>query len=375
MLLMGYPKDLEQEFEFLSQIKKAKAFLQCHDDSEDEQIDTFLKNLRDWGATISTVCDASKFNALTESLKLFTKSPDNQNHKFPKMIAGVQEVFKSSGKLTDIDKQIHFLDSLLNCLKEYCIGKADNGKKSTERKKHVCRLFAATAYQHLKERRKFKEDLREEIRTSQKMSGASVDEVHGNLAIVEPAITSDIKKIYGKYLSEAGLKFKIKGLESLKRKIVADTEAIYKNSVGYLFVAKNNMHDCIRYTILVANDELVPKFLEWDKKMESEGYLKLRVKNFWTKPGAYKGINTVYATPYGYFVEIQFHSNESFELKEGTLHKLYEEQRVLDKSDPRWQELQKRMEDESKKLGMPENIDKISDYVRQGRFAIKIEES
>lgn len=160
------------------------------------------------------------------------------------------------------------------------------------------------------------------------------------------------------------------------RKIKSDAVDIYNNRVGYLFIAKNDMHDCIRYTVLVENNELVKKFQEWDAKMEKEGYLKLRVKNFWTKPGAYKGINTVYATPYGYFIEVQFHSKSSFELKEGLLHKLYEEQRVLNKDDEKdkkkWEELENKMQEASKGLGVPENIDKIKDYKREGRFELKI---
>lgn len=210
-------------------------------------------------------------------------------------------------------------------------------------------------------------EIEKEIMTQQRMSGNSIEEVHANLSIVETLITSDMKAVFGNALSSEGLKFRLKGLTSLKRKIESDIREKYANDpaladqVVDLFICKNNMHDCVRYTALTEPEYTTKDYFEWDKKLKDKGYACLRRKNFWLKNGAYKGINTIYCTPYGYYVEIQLHSKDSLDVKE-EIHKLYEEQRRDDTSQERREELENEMKTLTAKLKNPVNIDKIKDF-------------
>ena len=65
--------------------------------------------------------------------------------------------------------------------------------------------------------------------------------------------------------------------------------------------------------------------------LKKEGILVSAVKNYWTIPSnPYNGINANFLTSKYYEFELQFHTKESFDLKKGLLHELYEKQRVLD---------------------------------------------
>ncbi|WP_139904457.1 hypothetical protein [Clostridium thermarum] len=76
------------------------------------------------------------------------------------------------------------------------------------------------------------------------------------------------------------------------------------------------------------------------------------MKNTWLiKSNPYKGINCIYTSPASQKFEIQYHTPESFELKNGELHGLYEKWRVLkDKASVEAIELSKRMTELSSKL-------------------------
>ena len=81
----------------------------------------------------------------------------------------------------------------------------------------------------------------------------------------------------------------------------------------------------------------------------------------WTvKQSDYKGINVVLESPDKQKFELQFHTPESFKLKDGELHELYEKWRVIeDKSSGEAIRLSKMMKELSGSLKIPKNIDKI----------------
>ncbi len=228
---------------------------------------------------------------------------------------------------------------------------------------------------------KKQKEIEKEIMTKQRTSGDTIEEVHANLSIVEVLITADMKKVFGNALNSEGLKYKIKGLTSLKRKIEVDIREKYANDPTLadqlldLFVCKNTIYDCIRYTAMTEPEYTVKNYFDWDKKLRDIGYVCLRRKNFWLKSSAYKGINTVYCTPYGYYIEIQLHSKDSLDVK-GEIHKLYEEQRSDETSAERKSELEGQMKSLTAKLQIPKDISKITDFENSNAFnANKIDTS
>lgn len=162
---------------------------------------------------------------------------------------------------------------------------------------------------------------------------------------MEPGITTDmlsIEKTLDAYLG--GLEYRLKSADSLKRKV---------NDRPY-----DKMRDVVRYTFVGTPDNLVTEYVKAIDKLEKKGYTISEVKNTWTDPKSpYKGINTNVYSPEGYEFEIQYHTKESFDLKNGELHELYEKQRkIKDKNSPKYLEIDDQMFKLSKRLLVPNNI-------------------
>ena len=93
--------------------------------------------------------------------------------------------------------------------------------------------------------------------------------------------------------------------------------------------------------------------------MEVAGYKTTIVKNTWDAPNAsYRGINTTVESPDGVKFEMQYHTPESYAMKDHT-HKLYEEQRVLDPEDPKAIALAEQMMREVASLHRPDGVEQI----------------
>ena len=72
------------------------------------------------------------------------------------------------------------------------------------------------------------------------------------------------------------------------------------------------------------------------------------------------GVNTNAYSPNGYEFEIQYHTEESFELKNGELHELYERQRKIKNSkNEEFIEIERRMFELSDKLTPPLGIGRV----------------
>lgn len=175
----------------------------------------------------------------------------------------------------------------------------------------------------------------------------------------EPAITEALKKISDTTGTEmVGLEHKTKTKTSFLRKIADDTEN--STDAKVIMGAIDDTHDVIRYTYQAEAKSLVESYKNVVNEMEAAGFNLSRVKNTWlNKRSAYKGINCVFQTSEGTKFEVQFHTPESFAVKNGKQHKLYEEFRKSETSKERKMELTKQMFEESKDLEMPEGIETI----------------
>ncbi|HEU0594163.1 TPA: phage head morphogenesis protein, partial [Streptococcus pneumoniae] len=84
---------------------------------------------------------------------------------------------------------------------------------------------------------------------------------------VEPKITSDMQRIAGEN-KLAGLEFRKKTVESLSRKIIADS--LVENIS--LSKAVSKINDALRYTTIFDSDTFTEEYLKMKQKLIAEGY-------------------------------------------------------------------------------------------------------
>lgn len=167
----------------------------------------------------------------------------------------------------------------------------------------------------------------------------------------EPSVTKDLSKATSQCAGRLeGLEFRVKTLDSLRRKIQKEPQA--------------KIRDVLRYTEVSPPKALYVDYQKTMQQMTEKGYQVTDIKNYWNKPYmAYNGVNTNLVTPHGYEFELQFHTKESFDLKNDKLHELYEKQRLIDKEKEydKWQELENEMFQLSDELERPKQIESIGD--------------
>ncbi|MDU5106522.1 minor capsid protein [Clostridium sp.] len=176
----------------------------------------------------------------------------------------------------------------------------------------------------------------------------------------EPNITLDLKEISNNSGSElVGLDFRLKSKESYLRKVNTDSKNSLEPDIIKNVIEDTN--DIIRYTYQSSYKDLTNKYFEINNALNEKGYNQIKLKNTWlVKSNPYKGVNCNYVAPSGQKFEIQYHTPESFELKNGELHSLYEKWRVIEnKTSKEAIELSKRMAELSSKLKYPDNINKV----------------
>jgi hypothetical protein len=77
----------------------------------------------------------------------------------------------------------------------------------------------------------------------------------------------------------------------------------------------------------------------------------------------YQGINTNFRSPEGQVFELQFHTQESFNVKQNLTHELYEELRILPDASPKRAELEQQIINRlNKHITPPTSIDDVKDF-------------
>ena len=136
---------------------------------------------------------------------------------------------------------------------------------------------------------------------------------------------NELAKKYGGRME--GLSFRIKNEPSLIRKIVSES---IENSWGAHSVVAQNIKDALRYTMIIDDAKYTKATIGTLKELvKVDGYARLQVKNTWGKNSSYKGVNTALAHPSGQYMEFQFHTQKSFDIKMNQSHKIYEEIRLV----------------------------------------------
>lgn len=188
----------------------------------------------------------------------------------------------------------------------------------------------------------------------------SVEFIRQKAEKVEPQITRDVVSVIkdsgGKV---AGLDFRLKSLASLQRKI--DTEIMAGLSKEQAIAS---IRDVIRYTAILDKQRFVEQYRKIQESLKRQGYSTTVVKNTWKSNSAYKGVNTfvsAFIEKDNVIFELQYHTKQSFELKNGKLHELYENFRDPSVPIEKKAEILLEMQALSAKLEEPKDIDLIKE--------------
>ena len=294
--------------------------------------------------------DDSKKGKFSGKLLMFTK-----NNEFKKHVNNIIKPLKinfPSSNINDIDGRIEYTEKLFLELKS----KVSKTEYKKEDRFQMLLMYIAKVYNiNIKLRGQIKRRVE-----SQRMAGDTLKTLHDNFKNVEPLIRSDFEKIFKSSMDKSGYEFCIKSQGSIAAKIHMAQERFFKGQ-GYtdLQACKKSVIDAIRYTVLYSVEAYVTNFNQHLRLLEQEGYKCIRCKNFWKDEGSYNGVNALFSTPYGYFVEVQFHTNESKNLNLAT-HKLYEDMRNPETSEEKRQEIREKMRElESEYQNEQELVERI----------------
>jgi hypothetical protein len=184
----------------------------------------------------------------------------------------------------------------------------------------------------------------------------AVDRYLEKAAAAEPGITAQMNDIETALPNSKleGLDYRLKGPDSLKRKIaqrIADDGGAAGDYIG-------DMRDTVRYTLDSPAEHYAAEAQSGLEQLQSAGFEQLGEKNFWS-PDGYQGVNTTWRDPVsGHTFEVQFHTPESHTAKEVT-HGIYEKQRLLEPGSERWMELQQQQNDIFSSVPIPEGADTV----------------
>lgn len=187
-------------------------------------------------------------------------------------------------------------------------------------------------------------------------SATHATRLRSDAMVREPETTSLLQSLQRAGSTLAGLDFRLKGQQSLARKIRTDSHDMMVSEQD----AADSIHDVLRYTYQLQAESFADEFARIRAALEKAGYTVVKVKNTLQSTGvAYRGVNCQFETPDGFKFELQFHTSESLALKENELHKLYEEARLPETGPKRKAELVRRMIELSDGLATPPNIEEV----------------
>lgn len=140
----------------------------------------------------------------------------------------------------------------------------------------------------------------------------------------EPRLTAEMHTLAGDVGGRLdGLDHRLKDADSTTRKIendVADGKTMPETIAG--------LFDINRYTIAVEPEHYATGTQQALDALRAKGYT-VKVKNFWNRPdNPYQGVNAQITDKTGAQYELQLNTPDSLAVKNGAMHKLYEQYRV-----------------------------------------------
>ena len=179
---------------------------------------------------------------------------------------------------------------------------------------------------------------------------AAADSYLRGASRAEQHVTPDMQRIAERSDGTLeGLEFRLKGEESLKRKLATELAEDPTRSVDDVLA---DMKDSVRYTYQFDSQRYADGVSDARAGLRDAGYEEIKFKNTWGEDG-YQGINGAYRTPDGSgTIEVQFHTPESLEAKM-TGHDLYEEARLPETTPERRAELDRLMAEQFERVPKP----------------------
>ena len=181
----------------------------------------------------------------------------------------------------------------------------------------------------------------------------------------EPAISADAQttekeNTCGGWLE--GFKFRLKGDDRLTEKVAEQLEAEPEKTSRE---ALRKIPDAIRYTFCFQPENYVRGYYDIKARLESYGHVMYLSNNSWSSH-EYKGINTRWVTQEGQPFEVQFHTPESFHVKQYVTHESYEQIRNPITSRRELRELHAFQRAVSSQIEIPDGATGIPDYKKEG---------
>jgi len=134
-----------------------------------------------------------------------------------------------------------------------------------------------------------------------------------------------------------GLEFRMKTRDSLIRKLTSRLKRLIANNTSLqLYIPRladifNEVDDVLRYTIITEADHYSETVLSFLENLKKEFDCAIKSYSYWKRNSTYLGINSFIKIA-DFTFEIQFHTNESWNLKQSESHDLYENFRILPNS-------------------------------------------
>ena len=183
-------------------------------------------------------------------------------------------------------------------------------------------------------------------------------EMHEKAYEREPELTGIVTSCAGLVGGTlAGEEFKLKSEKSLADKLK-------RNVYGGMSpaMASHQICDVNRYTIILENESFVEGFNTVKQTLEAQGYEMIACKNTMQYTElTYRGVNCTIRSPNKSTWELQFHTEQSYQVKEKN-HKMYEEQRRETTTKHRKNELSEKMTKRSRKIIAPAGIEQITTF-------------
>ena len=179
------------------------------------------------------------------------------------------------------------------------------------------------------------------------------NDLHKAAESAEPQITELLLLAGSGIASFAGLENRLKTAASIEEKIRRTAERMgitEQEAAGFL-------DDTLRYTALLPVDAFVSQYLSMMRVLKAQGVEVVTIRNTWQPGTPYKGLH-LYLRKDGVLFELQFHTPESYDLKQ-RLHAMYEEARMAETPKKRRNELLAEMRKQSKELTEPQGIGEI----------------
>lgn len=195
----------------------------------------------------------------------------------------------------------------------------------------------------------------------------SAEDYYAESVKKEPQITEALRSaVDNTDAALVGLDYRLKTKDSYRRKVKKEVldvqEKVNARGLKYTVTENDvisNMRDVVRYTCLSDKTNFINNYKGITDDLSKKGYSVVRVKNTFKPNAPYKGINTIIQDSNGYNFELQFHTKQSFDLKNGILHELYEKERLVTTPEAEKELLRKKMKEISDSIVFPDDIGKI----------------